>query len=140
MTTTTAQPRIAPGVPAGGEFTAFGHSDNVPALHVPLNVHEQVHLDLMSDSLDPRGETRACRDAVVRSLIGGDFGEDTEQVSALLEDERLVRLAVDRYVVNETTAPGTHSPDQSGQMLGRYLIELTNEDEETAAAWKETSE
>lgn len=138
--TTTAQPRIAPGVPSGGEFTSFGHSDNVPALFTPLNVHEQTHLGLMSDSLDSRSEVQACRDAVVRSLIGGDFGSDTEQVSALLEDERLVRLAVDRYVVNETQAPGTHNPDQSGQVLGRYLIEMANEDEETAAGWAEAGE
>lgn len=30
--TTTAQPRVKPGVPAGGEFTAVGHSDSVPSL------------------------------------------------------------------------------------------------------------
>jgi len=30
--TTTAQPRVLPGVPSGGEFTAVGHSDNVPSL------------------------------------------------------------------------------------------------------------
>ena len=33
--TTTAQPRVHAGVPAGGEFTAFGHSDNVPGLLRP---------------------------------------------------------------------------------------------------------
>lgn len=138
--TTTAQPRIAPGVPSGGEFTAFGHSDNVPALYTPLTVQEQTHLGLMSDSLDPHAEARACRDAVIRSLIGGDFGDDTEQVSALLEDGRLIRLAVDRYVTNEAAAPGTHNPDQSGQALGRYLIDLCKEDEETAAGWAEVGE
>jgi hypothetical protein len=30
--TTTAQPRVQPGVPSGGEFTAVGHSDTVPSL------------------------------------------------------------------------------------------------------------
>lgn len=30
--TTTAQPRVLPGVPSGGEFTAVGHSDAVPSL------------------------------------------------------------------------------------------------------------
>lgn len=39
-----------------------------------------------------------------------------------------VRLAVDRFVVNESAAPGTHLPDQTGQILGRYLIDLRNED------------
>lgn len=30
--TTSSQPRVQPGVPAGGEFTAVGHSDQVSAL------------------------------------------------------------------------------------------------------------
>ena len=30
--TTSAQPRVQPGVPSGGEFTAFGHSDSFPTL------------------------------------------------------------------------------------------------------------
>ncbi|HEX9086142.1 MAG TPA: hypothetical protein VF867_01285 [Arthrobacter sp.] len=138
--TTTAQPRVSPGVPSGGEFTAVGHSDQVPALHYPINAHEQAFIGLMSDTLDADGEAKVCRDAVVHSLISGDFGDDTEQVSALLEDDRLVRLAVDRFVVNESTAPGTHPADQTGQMLGRYLVDLCNEDLADAEAGLEWSE
>lgn len=43
-------------------------------------------------------------------------------------------------VVNESEAPGTHLPDQTGQMLGRYLIDLRNEDLDDAEgglAWAE---
>lgn len=138
--TTTAQPRIAPGVPAGGEFTAFGHSDSVPSLGGPITVDEQAFVGLMSDTLDTHAEAKACRDSVVHSLIAGDFGEDTEQISALLEDDRLVRLAVDRFVVNESTAPGTHAPEQTGQMLGRYLVDLCNEDIADTEAAKEYAE
>jgi hypothetical protein len=138
--TTTAQPRVQPGVPTGGEFTAFGHSENVPSLGGPITVHEQAFVGLMSDTLDSHGEATACRDAVVHSLISGDFGADTEQVSALLEDDRLVRQAVDRFVVNEIGAPGTHAPDLTGQMLGRYLIDLRNEDLVDAEAGLEYAE
>lgn len=138
--TTTAQPRIAPGVPAGGEFTAFGHSDSVPSLGGRITVQEEAFVGLMADTLDTHAEAKACRDAVVNSLIAGDFGADTGQVSALLEDDRLVRLAVDRFVVNESDAPGTHAPDQTGQMLGRYLVDLCNEDIADAEAAREASE
>jgi hypothetical protein len=34
--TTTFRPRVDAGVPAGGEFKAFGHSDVVPALGAPV--------------------------------------------------------------------------------------------------------
>jgi hypothetical protein len=138
--TTTAQPRIAPGVPAGGEFTAYGHSDVVASLGGPLTVHERTYLGLMGDTLDSYGEAKACRDAVVKSLVAGDFGADTEQVSALVSDDRYVRLAVDRFVVNESDAPGTHMPDQTGQLLGRYLVELRSEDIADADAALEASE
>lgn len=138
--TTTAQPRIAPGVPAGGEFTAFSHSDAVPSLSGQITVAEQTFVDLMGDSLNVQGEAKSCRDAVIHSLIAGDFGEDTEQVSALLEDDRLVRLAVDRFVTNESEAPGTHAPEQTGQMLGRYIVDLCNEDLADAEAAKEFAE
>lgn len=138
--TVTAQPRVQPGVPTGGEFTAFGHSENVPSLSGPITVQEKAFVDLMADTLDTHAEAKACRDAVIHSLVAGDFGEDTEQVSALLEDDRLVRQAVDRFVVNESQAPGTHAPDQTGQMLGRYLVDLCNEDIADAEAAREGSE
>ena len=138
--TTTAQPRVHAGVPAGGEFTAFGHSDSVPSLGGPITVDEQAFVGLMADSLDTHAEAKACRDAVIHSLVAGDFGDDTEQISALLEDDRYVRLAVDRFVVNESDAPGTHAPDKTGQMLGRYLVDLANEDAADAAAEKEHTE
>lgn len=126
--TTTAQPRIAPGVPSGGEFTAYGHSDAVPSLGGPITVQEETFIGLMADTLDTHAEAKACRDAVGHSLRAGDFGEDSEQVSALLHDDHYVRQAVDRFVVNESQAPGTHAPDETGRMLGRYLVELCNED------------
>jgi hypothetical protein len=138
--TTTAQPRVQPGVPTGGEFTAFGHSENVPSLGGPITVQEQTYVSLMADTLDHHAEAKACRDAVVHSLIAGDFGSDTGQVSALLEEDRLVRLAVDRFVVNEGNAPGTHAPEQTGQMLGRYLVDLCNEDIADADSGLEWSE
>ena len=138
--TTTAQPRVLPGVPSGGEFTAVGHSDQVAALRYPLSAHEQAFIGLMSDTLDHHGESTAARGAVLYSLISGDFGSDTGGVSALLEDDRYVRLAVDRFVVNESDAPGTHPADQTGQMLGRYLIDLRNEDESDAEDALEESE
>lgn len=138
--TVTAQPRVQPGVPTGGEFTAYGHSENVPSLGGPITVDERAYVGLMGDALDSHGEAKACRDAVVHSLIAGDFGADTEQVSALLEDDRLVRLAVDRFVVNESDAPGTHPPEKTGQMLGRYLVDLCNEDIADAEAAQESDE
>lgn len=138
--TTTAQPRVQPGVPSGGEFTAVGHSDQVAALRYPISTHEQAFISLMSDSLDHHGESTAARGAVLDSLISGDFGDDTGAVSALLEDDRYVRLAVDRFVVNENTAPGTHPADQTGQMLGRYLVDLCNEDVADSEAGLEWSE
>lgn len=33
--TTSAQPRVQSGIPSGGEFTSFGHSDKVPTLGAP---------------------------------------------------------------------------------------------------------
>lgn len=138
--TTTAQPRVHPGVPSGGEFTAVGHSDQVPSLRYPISTHEQAFIGLMSDTLDHHGESTAARGAVLDSLISGDFGEDTGQVSALLQDDHYVRLAVDRFVVNESTAPGTHPADQTGQMLGRYLVDLCDEDIQDAEAGLECSE
>ena len=136
MTTTAIpQPRVKTG-----QYTFAEHAEGTPVLNAPITSHERAFVDLVGDQLSPDGEAEAARGAIADAAIAGDFGEDVLTVRDLAQDDRLVRLAVDRFVVRETDAPGSHNPDQTGQMLGQYLIELRNEDLEDAEAGLEWSE
>ena len=70
--TNTAQSRVLAGVRSGCEFAATAHSEKVPSLGGPITAREQAFVGLMSDTLDGHGEAKACRDAVVHSLISGE--------------------------------------------------------------------
>ncbi len=48
--TTTFRPRVDAGVPSGGEFKAFGHSDVVPALGVPAPVPQTMSVGDLIES------------------------------------------------------------------------------------------
>lgn len=126
MTTITArQPK---GIPVGGQFAATAHAEPSAALHQPLSVHERTHIELLGDQLNTHEEARAAREAISESLVAGQFGEDSLAVRDLAEDDRLVRLAVDRYVTTEHNEPGAFKPEDAGYRLGRLLVDLQNED------------
>jgi hypothetical protein len=139
MTTITArQPK---GIPVGGQFAATAHAEPAASLHQPLSVHERTHVELLGDQLNTHEEARAAREAVTESLIAGQFGGDSLAVRDLAEDDRLVRLAVDRYVTTEHNEPGVWKPEDAGYRLGRLLIDLQNEDiEDGVYALKEGRE
>lgn len=136
MTTTAVpQPRIKTG-----QYTFAEHSEGTPVLNAPTTSHERAFADLTGDRLSPAGEAEAAREFIADAAIAGDFGESVLDVRQLAQDDRLVRLAIDRLVVSEADAPGTHNPDQTGWMLGQYLIELRDEDLVDAEAGLEWSE
>lgn len=136
MTTTAVpQPRIKTG-----QYTFAEHSEGTPVLAAPMTSHERAFVGLVGDQLSPDAEATAAREAVADAAVAGDFGEAVLDVRDLAQDDRLVRLAVDRFVVGETNAPGSHNPDQTGWMLGKYLIELRDEDLVDAEAGLEYSE
>lgn len=131
MTTITArQPK---GIPVGGQFAATTHAEPGAILAAPRRIHEQAHLDLVGDQLTPEKESATARAAIHEALAGGDFGADGISVRDLAADDRLVRLAVDRYVAIESQEPGTFRPEDAGYRLGRILVDLQNEDIEDAA-------
>jgi hypothetical protein len=134
-TTATPQPRVKTG-----QYTFAEHSEGTPVLPAPMTSHEHAFVNLVGDGLSPAGEAEAARSAIADAAIAGDFGDAVLDVRSLAEDDRLVRLAVDRFVVRETDTPGSHNPDQTGWMLGRYLIELRDEDIEDSVAGLEWSE
>ncbi|MDQ5862672.1 MAG: hypothetical protein M3536_10475 [Actinomycetota bacterium] len=70
-------------------------------------------------------------------MTAGDFDADAITVLDLAYGDRLVRLAVDRYVVTETQEPGAFRPKDIGHRLGQQLIDLHNEDLEDAANARE---
>jgi hypothetical protein len=130
MTTITArQPK---GIPVGGQFAATIHAEPAADLHVPLTVHERTHVGLVGDQLNSHEEAQAARDAIYESMTAGDFGGDALAVRDLAKDDRLVRLAVDRYVTTEHNEPGAFQPEDTGHRLGRLLMDLQNEDIEDA--------
>jgi hypothetical protein len=130
MTTITArQPK---GIPVGGQFAATAHAEPAADLHAPLSVHERTHVGLVGDQLNPHEEAQAARDAIYESLTAGHFGGDGLAVRDLADDDRLVRLAVDRYVTTEHNEPGAFQPEDTGYRLGRLLMDLQNEDIEEA--------
>ena len=130
MTTITRQPK---GIPVGGQFAPTTHAEPDAVLFTPLSVHERTHLDLVGDQLrSSNDEAAAARAAIYDALTAGDFGGDGIRVRDLTDDDRLVRLAVDRYVTTEHNQPGAFRPEGSGHRLGRILIDLQDEDIEDA--------
>lgn len=67
-------------------------------------------MDLLDDRLNPSEEAAAARAAIHEARVSGDLGGDGVAVRELAEDHRLVRLAVDRYVVTESQEPGVSAP------------------------------
>lgn len=65
MTTNSTQSRVLPGIPSGGEFTAVGHSDNVPAIGVPA-------AKTVTDFFLERNEVRARRERIQEQAIHMD--------------------------------------------------------------------
>ncbi|WP_427019398.1 hypothetical protein ACQCSX_22155 (plasmid) [Pseudarthrobacter sp. P1] len=127
-TTATRQPK---GIPVGGQFAATTHAEPAATLPAPVQtatVHERVHADLLGDRLNPQEEARAAREAIDEALDTGDLGADGAQVCDLSHDDRLVRLAVDRYVVTGRDHLGELPPEKTGYRLGRLLLELHGED------------
>lgn len=147
----TRQPK---GIPVGGQFAATAHAEPsaVLAVNHPFeglvdelletlerdrralraSSHAVAHESIISDVLTTNEEQRVARSAVQEALISGDFGADTAKVRDLVRDDRLVRQAVDRYVVTESQEPGSYRPEEAGHRLGRILIDLQNEDIEDA--------
>lgn len=145
------QPR---GITVGGQFAATAHAEPATVLTVekpagPLvedllasfvsakaardaDVHRKAHDSIVADSLTPVEEAQVARAAIRYSLISGDFGADTLRVKDLAKDDRLVRLAVDRYVVTESQEPGVFPGHDAGHRLGRILVDLQEEDIEDA--------
>ena len=130
MTTITRQPK---GIPVGGQFASTTHAEPDAGLYTPLSIHERTHIDLVGDQLrSSNDEAAAARAAIYDALTAGDFGGDGIRVRDLTDDDRLVRLAVDRYVTTEHNQPGAFRPEGSGHRLGRILIDLQDEDIEDA--------
>ena len=130
MTTITArQPK---GIPVGGQFAATTHAEPATQLYTPMSVHERTHVGLVGDQFNSIEEAQAARDAIHESLTAGEFGGDALAVHDLAKDDRLVRLAVDRYVTTEYNEPGAFKPEDTGHRLGRLLIDLQDEDIEAA--------
>lgn len=126
---TARQPR---GIPVGGQFAATTHAEPAAELHSPAGVHARTHEALVGDQLNSTQEAQAARDAIYESLTAGEFGGDAIAVRDLADDDRLVRLAVDRYVTTEHNEPGAFQPEDTGHRLGTLLIELHAEDLEDA--------
>ena len=120
------------GIPVGGQFAATTHAEPAADLHVPPTVHHRTHAGLVGDQLTSHEEAQAARDAIYESMTAGEFGGDALTVRDLADDDRLIRLAVDRYVSTEHNEPGAFQPDDTGHRLGRLLIDLQNEDIEDA--------
>lgn len=74
--TNSTQPRVQPGVPSGGEFTAFGHSDTVPSLTAPS---AQPGLAVKADmSWMNEDQAASCRASLQRLTDAGIEGTITE--------------------------------------------------------------
>ncbi|MFB9713900.1 hypothetical protein [Arthrobacter methylotrophus] len=130
MTTITArQPK---GIPVGGQFAATAHAEPAAVLTTQPSFQAHSHAELLSDRLNPLVEARVARSAIYDALVRGEFGDAGAQVRALRNDDRLVRLAVDRYVVSEHQEPGSADPEVTGHRLGRLLMDLQDEDIEEA--------
>ena len=121
----TRQPK---GIPTGGQFAATAHAEPAARLSSPADIHEQTHLALVTDSLTVNEEARMARDAVAESLTSGDFGTNEQIVRELVDDDRLLRLAIDRYVTTEDSEPGSFQPSATGHQLGTFLLDLQQED------------
>lgn len=144
--TTTSVARQPRGIPVGGQFAPTAHAEPSAALTVEdrltasiterhdrsTALHVSVHDGLTSNALGPHEEAHHARQAVDEALACGDFGADTLKVRELSRDDRLVRHAVDRYVVTDQQDPGAFEPAQAGHRLGRILMELQDEDIEDA--------
>lgn len=133
--TATPQPRVKTG-----QYTFAEHAEGTPVLNAPITSHEQAFVDLVGDTLSPADEAAAARNVIADAAIAGDFREDVTAVRDLTQDDRLVRRAIDRFVVNESQNPGTHEPEKTGEHLGRYLVELLDEDLVDADAGLEFTE
>ncbi|WP_324642437.1 hypothetical protein [Pseudarthrobacter sp. LT1] len=59
--TNTAQSSIWWASCSGFEFAATAHSEKVSSLGGPITAREQAFVGLMSDTLNGRGEAKACR-------------------------------------------------------------------------------
>ncbi|MBG0738838.1 hypothetical protein IV500_05310 [Paeniglutamicibacter antarcticus] len=126
MTTLTArQPK---GIHIGGQFAATTHAEPGTSLSMPVSLHERTHAGLVNDQMNTHEEARSVRDAIYASLVAGDFGTKTTTVRNLADDDRLIRLAIDRYVVTEDNEPGSFRPKDAGHNLGCLLVELQAED------------
>lgn len=126
MTTITArQPK---GIPAGGQFAATTHAEPGTVLTAQPSFQAHAHAELLSDRLNHLDEARVARSAIYDALERGEFGDAGVVVRDLRNDDRLIRLAIDRYVVAEHQEPGTADPEATGHRLGQHLIDLQNED------------
>lgn len=123
------QPRIKTG-----QYTFVEHREGTPELHAPVSRQELAFVNIVGDNLTPEGEATAARGAIAEAAADGAFGDDVLVVHDLAADDRLVRLAVDRFVVNEFEDHGSQHPDQTGKLLGQYLIDIHEEDAEPGAA------
>lgn len=147
---TTIPTRQPKGIPVGGQFSATAHAEPATVLTVDkphdelvedllvsfekervareAEIHSAAHDSIIGDTLSASEEARVARAAIHHSLISGEFGKDTAQVRDLAADDRLVRLAVDRYAVTESQEPGAFRPEVAGHRLGRILVDLQDED------------
>jgi hypothetical protein len=126
MTTITArQPK---GIPAGGQFAATTHAEPAAVLTAQPSFQAHAHAELLSDRLNPLDEARVARSVIYDALDRGEFGNAGAVVRDLRNDDRLLRLAIDRYVVAEHQDPGSADPEGAGRRLGEHLIDLQNED------------
>jgi hypothetical protein len=148
--TNNAQARVAPGVPSGGEFTAVGHSDNVPALDSwtpPAQSTAEIfaglddidarfrRLEQQKDALDKIRQAHALRaaaatvqamwsDAAVLRIEENQEGENQyDLVSIARADGSLIELSLDDDEWGETDLY------QNGQDLKSLIYALDMKDE-----------
>lgn len=148
--TNTAQARVLPGVHSGGEFTAVGHSDNVPALGAPSAPAQSAaeifaglddidnrfrRLEQQKDALDKIRQAHALRaaaatiqatwpDAAVLRIEENQEGENQyDLVSLARADGSLIELSLDDAEWGET------SLYQDGQDLQGLIFALDMRDE-----------
>lgn len=154
MTTNSAQARVAPGIPSGGEFTAVGHSDNVPSLGGPAAPAQSAaelfaglddidsrfrRLEQQKDALDKIRQAHALRaaaatiqatwpDAAVLRIEENQEGENQyDLVSLARADGSLIELSLDDDEWGETALY------QDGQDLQGLIYALDKSDESWGA-------